>query len=438
MNNTLYKDNDVVLVDQAETKIVYGNFTKNLPKYTTLQEDMVNLMSTENATSEDTMAKINMISYVASHHHQEITLVSTGRNAGHWSTHYYVGGKRKAVSRASKEELIKFLYDFYKKGEERKSKDQFSNIYKEMLDYKKKMELVSEKTLLDYQNYYDRFMEPISDRSINALTEDDLRQWIVRDVLPQHPKDTVLQRLFLYVRKAFKYAIKKRYTSVNPMEYIDYSEYSKHCDHHHRTGEESCFTPDEIEKIKADMWNDADNPRALVALFNIETGCRADEPVALHKADIHEGYIDIHRQQIRLENGAPERFYEVDYTKDTRCKVNPSRKFPITPAIQRIIDTAMELPGESEYLFHDDTGKMISKESYEQFLRRRCKKLGLTTTNNHAFRKALNNNVFIPLGLSANERAALLGHTVRTNEQNYSLRQSYYLNEIGEKLSQNT
>ena len=47
-----------------------------------------------------------------------------------------------------------------------------------------------------------------------------------------------------------------------------------------------------------------------------------------------------------------------------------------------------------------------------------------TTPRTTGVRQALNNNVFIPRGIAANDRASLLGHTVRTNEQNYSLRRS--------------
>ena len=163
---------------------------------------------------------------------------------------------------------------------------------------------------------------------------------------------------------------------------------------------------------------------------------RAGETVALHVEDIKDGYIDIHRQQIRIDHPKPYRFVEVEYTKDTRSSVNTSRYFPITPRIQEILDAAMQLPGESVYLFHDADGNMIKKDCYEQYLRRHVQKLGITgKTNNHAIRKGFNSNILIARGVPANERAAILGHTTRTNERNYSPRKKDSLNRLRDTLS---
>lgn len=96
----------------------------------------------------------------------------------------------------------------------------------------------------------------------------------------------------------------------------------------------------------------------------------------------------------------------------------------------------MQLPGESVYLFHDADGNMIKKDGYEQYLRRHVQKLGITgKTNNHAIRKGFNSNILIARGVPANERAAILGHTTRTNERNYSPRKKDSLNRLRDTLS---
>lgn len=253
--------------------------------------------------------------------------------------------------------------------------------------------------------------------------------------MPRKPKDSAFKRLLIYINRTFWFARKQRYITSNPCEFIEYRDYRKHCDHTHKAEEDTYFTEAETEMIRQDMLKNISNPRALIALLNIETGMRADEPVAIHCDDIHDDYIDIHRQQLRHDETSPAWYEDVDYTKDTRCKDGSSRHFPITPAIRRILDKALELPGESIYLFHDNKGNMIAKDSYGRFFRRHCLKLGLKKTNNHALRKGLNNNCFIPLGFSPNERAALLGHTVRTNEQNYSLRRSDMVSKLGSRLT---
>lgn len=126
-------------------------------------------------------------------------------------------------------------------------------------------------------------------------------------------------------------------------------------------------------------------------------------------------------------------FYEVQYTKDEREHPHDGRRFPITPEIREVLDLAKQLKGSSKYIFHD-TDSWVLKDGYSRFLRRRCISLGITTTNNHAFRIALNNKL-IRLGLSADERALILGHSVEVNERFYSKYDSRRLNAISAKLT---
>ena len=96
------------------------------------------------------------------------------------------------------------------------------------------------------------------------------------------------------------------------------------------------------------------------------------------------------------------------------------RRVPITEECRETINLALNLPGESEYLFHDKTGNPIICDGYNRYLRRLCTRLGITTTNNHAFRLAFNTRM-IMLGFSSAERALILGHAVVTNEAHYSV-----------------
>ena len=108
----------------------------------------------------------------------------------------------------------------------------------------------------------------------------------------------------------------------------------------------------------------------------------------------------------------------------------------MTDQIQQVLDLIQErIPMcEKGYLFHLN-GVPISKDSYEQNLSRRCKRLGIPKGNNHAFRMALNSEL-IDLGFSTAERAVLLGHTVRTNEQVYSLAGTHRVRGIGKRLKE--
>ena len=60
-------------------------------------------------------------------------------------------------------------------------------------------------------------------------------------------------------------------------------------------------------------------------------------------------------------------------------------------------------------------------------------KLGIKTTNNHAFRISYNATL-IDAGLSSRDRALLLGHTVQVNESRYSVSDKRRLERIKDTL----
>lgn len=397
-----------------------------------LQDLMLESSQAENADIGAIMKEGAKLAFVLEHHAQAIYQVQSGRHTGCWTTKYYENGIRKAKVYQNKRDLIQFLYQYYQEGEG--FNKTFETVYEEALTYKREIELRSYKTIQDYRTFFKRYMLPIRNIRISEFTEDMIREWLVREVLPAQPKEASFKRLLDYMSVAFRYAVKRRYLSSNPMESIDYRDYSKHCIHVCKREEDHYFTENEIEQIRAHMLQNTTNPRALLALINAEMGTRADEPVVLHWEDVGDGVIYIHRQQIRNDETRPQTFVEVDYTKDTRCKDGKPREFPITPRIREILDMAAQLPGESEYIFHDAAGRMISKDSYEQFLNRHCKMIGLGKTNNHKFRHGLN-NMLIEMGYPADVRAGLLGHTVRTNENHYSHGRTDRTREIGADIA---
>ncbi|MCR4557133.1 MAG: hypothetical protein K5779_04850, partial [Saccharofermentans sp.] len=78
----------------------------------------------------------------------------------------------------------------------------------------------------------------------------------------------------------------------------------------------------------------------------------------------------------------------------------------------------IRLPGDSEFVFHHPNGEPVIKDSYEYYLRRRCKSLGIKISHNHAFRVAFNARL-IEAGVDGNERCLVLGHSMQTNERHY-------------------
>ena len=226
------------------------------------------------------------------------------------------------------------------------------------------------------------------------------------------------------------YRLRKRIVAEN---------FYKDCDCSKKEAGEKIFSPAEIHLIREAANQKLPNPRAFMILLAIETGMRAGELCALHWDDISETDIHIHRQQLlRTRNGKREGFYEVLYTKDERRHPHGGRYFPLTTRCRQLLDQLKtSCDSSSEYVFSEE-GEWIHKTSYEQFLKRLCKNLDLSITNNHAFRMSLNSNVLIKAGLDAKTRAAILGHSIATNESYYTYTRRDEIQAVGSTIDQFT
>ena len=177
-----------------------------------------------------------------------------------------------------------------------------------------------------------------------------------------------------------------------------------------------------------------DDPFALMTLASSYSGLRAGELPVLRKTDDLGDFLHVHRQQRKEKDDYGHQFfYELPHTKDERRHPHNGRFVPITPKLREVLDHANALPGESEYIVHNKKGEPLQADSYEQNLRRRCKRLEISTSNNHAFRIAFNSKL-IELGFSAAERALILGHEVQTNENHYSVTDKRQLADIRNRM----
>lgn len=367
--------------------------------------------------------------YVEKMHPYAITRIASGNKMGKYKT--YIGKPRKEVVRNTEEQLIKYLCDYYMNIEA--NNNTFGSILRSMLEDLVKENNRSLMTIATYKNDLENILpKEFFKRPINNITEKELKTIIVNQTKNLHPKADRLRKAIQLINRVFTYAIRKHVCQVNPAQYIDPDYYVSNCNNTRKKPEEKEFSDYELEKIKFDMLRTPDNPRALMVLLSKETGMRRSELCSLRWVDIEDKYIHIHRQQLKDISTIPNTLYEVQYTKDEREHPHDGRRFPLTPDIEKVLDLAKRLKGQSEYVFHDGDSWVL-KDGYSRFLSRRCTALGITTTNNHAFRIALNNKL-IRLGLGADERALILGHSVEVNERHYSNTDSRRLDAISGKL----
>lgn len=152
--------------------------------------------------------------------------------------------------------------------------------------------------------------------------------------------------------------------------------------------------------------------------------------IEMTKAKAKRIYVSEHH---KTDTNKKISFTEVEYTKNERSNPRGGRPVPITEQCQQALDLAFALKGESKYVFHHPDGRPVLKDSYESYLRRVCGRLGIETSNNHAFRVAFNARL-ISAGVDGNERCLILGHSMQTNERHYSFSDKRQAENVRDKL----
>ncbi len=378
------------------------------------------------------MIKSAQRKFVNERHTRKIYPLTSGPKMGRWKTYVYVDGKRKEIAGKTEDDVYESLYKHYSSLEERPKT--LSDVF-ELLKDRKQNELArSEKTIREDVRLFNHLSESLRNKDLVEITESDIRRWIVKEYLPNEPREEALKKHLQLLRQIFDYGIHRKICFDNPVKFIIASDYANKCELQKKRDEERAFSKKELEFIRQDCMMHLKDPFALMTLASSYSGLRAGELPVLRKSDDLGDFLHVHRQQRKEkdENGH-QFFYELPHTKDERLHPHNGRLVPITPELREILDHANNLPGKSEYTFHNKKGEPLLADSYEQNLRRRCNRLEISTSNNHAFRIAYNSKL-IELGFSAAERALILGHEVQTNENIYSVTDKRQLFDIRNRL----
>ena len=371
--------------------------------------------------------------YVLSNHKNSIFQMNvTGKRHGWYKTNVRdADGNRKQLVAKSEDALFEKLFSHYKSLEEGPATLQ--KAFDMLMDKKKNENNRSANTITEDVRYFQKISDALKQAPVASITEENIRKWITNDYMMTKPKETALKKMLQLFSQIFRHAMHEHLCTTNPAEYISKDDYLKDCNLNTKTDEERSFSKEEILRIEQDAKRTPKEPCALMTLLASETGMRAGELSALLKSDVSGGFIHVHRQLLRNKREGHFVFYEVEYTKDEKNRPHGGRYVPISPRCQEVLDLAFLLPGESDHLFHYKDGRAITTDTYEQNLSRRCKRLGIGTTNNHAFRIAFNSRL-IELGFSSADRALILGHAVETNERHYSVSDRRRLDSIWERL----
>lgn len=370
----------------------------------------------------------------------ELTIKHRGKDVTRYQT--VCGDKRPRCS--TYEGLIDKLYEFYF-GSYIITDYSFKTMFDLALDEKIRTEHPKEKTIRDYQYAYKSFItDEFGARDIRLIKPSELKEYIQTISSELAPTKKRFYKFKGILNLAYEYACdpERRYLEFNPVPTKN-KAYEKNFTPTSNRPEDKAYQPNEIELIRTHLWKRVHTLKydinGYAILFSSETGVREGEIPSLKWDDISSNAIHIHSQQNDEIRDGVKVYYYNPTTKNEKGVSNNGRYIPITKRVRDILDEVKEkqekLGINSEWVFCKEDGSWITTVGYYEALYKVSKKLGLSLSNNHAFRMALNSYVYVPMGLPVTERAKLLGHSVDTNLKFYTFaRTDEYIEELCDKI----
>ena len=335
-----------------------------------------------------------------------------------------------------------------------KSKDySIGTIFEKALNERQLSDGICNETFRKYKSDFKRFIsEEFSNQDIRTVKRIDLEIYSQQLIKDKSLTEKAFKSYKSILNLIFDYATDYDHEliSINPVDRMNNKKFYKGC-YHKDTKDDEIFSLEEISQIKSEIFKRRNHKRyngyfvhGYIALLAIETGMRVAELCSLKESDIisTDNLIHIHSQQLSEKVEGHREYSYANYTKDEKGCPKGGRYYPITPTIKEILELNRsdkdKLGIKSNYVFCNFDGDWVKKDAYITFLRRMLKSMGFKVTNNHAFRKSLNSNILIPRGIPAPERAALLGHSIDTNNRHYSKPRKGYTENLRDILSQDS
>ena len=330
--------------------------------------------------------------YVMAHHHRKIwCYTKDGHKKGddRWRTKVIDNGQEKSVTKATYEELILYLYDFYYYNDSKKTA--FYKVAQSA--YKYRVEIGAAQTAT-----YDRAMNtlnatiakyPMAEMPIQFITEK-----ILADTMVRIRKDIPMSRTHYGNIKAlvnitfdYAYGVLRLKSTIDTRRFFKTEVISKAAFTGRKvTNTLQTFTNQEILALKKAAMEHPEDIRYVAVLFAILTGLRNGELVALQISDVDTstGILSVKRAEQRYkENGKT--IYTIGEPKTEDSK-NPIVLPPAALYYYEMIRKYDEDHGYKGWLLQDEKGRTHTYDM-DKAIRRLCEIAGIPVRSMHKCRK---------------------------------------------------
>lgn len=340
---------------------------------------------------------------------------------GNWRTYLPDENRGRILKkRNSKTKIEEIVIDYWQ------SKDVDVNLFKERfkvwMDRQKNCG-ISNNTINRYKTDYKRFFlgEEIEEMSVKAIDADYIESFFARRIKETNIPYRSILGIFGYVNGLFEKSVRDRIISENPCRFVDTRIFKRCCsDDRKRNKKNRLLSTEEltclINTLKNTIKDSPDYIQQYAILIAIYTGMRVGELAAItwDCVSFKDKYILVDKSE---KYDKEEKTYFIDKTKNGKIRYVPMSD-AARDVMREIKKVQMKNGWISDFVFTNANGRIHAKELSE-CMRRRSRMAGIGDKSIHSIRRTFNSQMRCS-GVSSTVAAAILGHSERVNENNYT------------------
>ena len=355
--------------------------------------DGVNMTDEQRKKVAEKLEQMNKKNVIDNHPYEISTIMKHGEE--YFLTYVFDETKknnRRQISAKTMQNLENKIYKDYLDKQVRTFESVFEEWYK--TDYKKKVSITTyPRTKTDYN----RFLKDtkFSKKAINKISTLEVEDFIHTAIIDFKLREQGAKNLKSLLNGVFKYALKKKYTTENPVDLAEIS-FSNVVKPKKQYKEDVVFTKEERDLIRKEIETDTANYKTSVPfaiLLSFQLGLRVSELIALKWTDIKKNTIHIQRQEICYtledENGKQTIHEIVDYTKTEES----DRILPLSPDALKILEDVKTWNKEhkikSVYIFADKNGVNFNRQRINTRLYKYCEQINISKKSSHKIRRSV-------------------------------------------------
>ena len=334
---------------------------------------------------------------------------------GYWHTYLPTSnGGRKPVKKKTEKDIKQSVVEHWKSIGTNKFKKRY-----EIWIERQKMCGRSDNTIYKYEKDYDRFFkgDKFEDLDVCSITEEHISMFIIRLLERKAVQWRALKSMFGYINGVFEKSIVDGIIDNNPCKRVDLLIFRKRCTEPVRKTNAERTVSAEEKAILLQKLKDNECVERYAVEFSFCVGMRVGEIAALKWED-----IDFDKGVVVVSHSEKYNQKTKEYTIES-TKTGKSREIPLTSGMKVILfkvrDFEIQRGTYGEFVFMDESGRVLAKKISNCINNNTKTKEFSSIKSIHAVRRTLNSNMRCN-GVSATVAAAILGHSEKVNEMNYT------------------